>query len=87
MTILFVIAFEFGPGPVVWIYMSEIMNERGVSIATVLSWTFTLLIGLVVPVLMASIEGYTFIVFGCLSALSTKFVYLYMKETLGLSEE
>lgn len=87
MTMLFVMAFEFGPGPVVWIYMSEIMNDKGVSIGTFLSWTFTLIIGLIVPSLMNSIHGYTFILFGCISTLSTVFIYFFMKETKGLTEE
>lgn len=47
----FVAAFEFGPGPIVWMYMSEIMNDKGVSIGTLLNWTFTLIIGLITPIL------------------------------------
>ncbi len=51
MTLAFVAAFEFGPGPIVWMYMSEIMNDKGVSIGTLLNWTFTLIIGLITPIL------------------------------------
>lgn len=47
----YVASFEFGPGPVVWMYMSEIMNDKGVSIGTLLNWTFTLIIGLITPVM------------------------------------
>lgn len=83
---LFVMAFEFGPGPVLWIYMSEILNDKALSIATLLSWTFTLLVGLVVPVLMEQIHGYTFILFAALSTFATLFTYVYMKETRGLTE-
>lgn len=45
-TLIYVAAFEFGPGPVVWMYMSEIMNDKGVSIGTFLNWLFTLIVGL-----------------------------------------
>lgn len=86
MTILFVMAFEFGPGPILWIYNAEILNDKAQSVATMLSWTFTLLVGLVEPVLIEKIHGYTFIMFGCLSGVGTLFMYLYMKETLGISE-
>lgn len=48
--LIFIVMFEFGPGPVIWIYMSEIMNEKGVAVATFVNWTFTLLIGFITPV-------------------------------------
>ncbi len=47
----YVASFEFGPGPVVWMYMSEVMNDKGVSIGTLLNWTFTLIIGLITPIM------------------------------------
>ena len=34
MVILFVCTFEFGPGPIVWIYISEICNDKAASVAT-----------------------------------------------------
>lgn len=45
-TILYIMAFEFGPGPIVWIYMSEVMNEKGVAVGTFLNWLFTLIFAL-----------------------------------------
>lgn len=88
MTLLFVAAFEFGPGPIVWMYMSEIMNDKGVSIGTLLNWTFTLIIGLVTPALFNGMSpGTPFIMFGVFCGLGTIFVYFFMKETKGLSEK
>lgn len=87
MTLAFVAAFEFGPGPIVWMYMSEIMNDKGVSIGTLLNWTFTLIIGLITPVLFNSLKpGMPFIMFGIFCGLGTIFVYFFMKETKGLSD-
>lgn len=37
--------FEFGPGPIIWIYMSEVMNEKGVAVGTFINWTLTLIVG------------------------------------------
>ena len=34
MIICFVCVFEFGPGPVVWLYISEICNDKSASVAT-----------------------------------------------------
>lgn len=83
----YVASFEFGPGPVVWMYMSEIMNDKGVSIGTLLNWTFTLIIGLITPLMFNNMpNGTPFIVFGVLCLLGTLFVMVFMKETFGLSD-
>ena len=82
----YVASFEFGPGPVVWMYMSEIMNDKGVSIGTLLNWTFTLFIGLITPVMFKLPGGWPFMIFGITCGLGTLFVFLFMKETKGLSD-
>lgn len=43
--------FELGPGPICWLYMSEIMNEKGVAVGTFINWSFTFLTGLITPIL------------------------------------
>ncbi len=64
MCCMFVAFFEFGPRPIVWVYMSEIMNDKGVSIGTVINLTLTLVIGIVSPIMINSIGGWAFIMFG-----------------------
>lgn len=49
LAVVFVIMFELGPGPICWLYMSEVMNEKGVSVGTFLNWTFTMIIGILTP--------------------------------------
>jgi MFS family permease len=44
--VIFIIMFEWGPGPIGWLYMSEVMNEKGVAVGTSINWTFTLIFGL-----------------------------------------
>jgi MFS family permease len=86
-TIAFVIAFEFGPGPIVWLYMSEIMNDKSVSIGVFTNWAFVLIVGAITPALFDSVIGpYTFVVFAGCSVIATVFIFLFMKETKGLSE-
>lgn len=90
-TLIYVAAFEFGPGPVVWMYMSEIMNDKGVSIGTFLNWLFTLIVGFITPKLFDAFNGtkypgMPFIIFGVFCGLGTIFVYIFMKETKGLSD-
>ena len=31
LTIMYVCSFEFGSGPIIYLYMSEIMNDKGVA--------------------------------------------------------
>ena len=54
MTMGFIAAFEFAPGPILWLYMGEIMNDKGLSLGALLNWTCVLLIGFVTPTLMES---------------------------------
>lgn len=46
---LFIVSFEFGPGPIAWIYMSEVMNEKGVAVGTFINWFFTLFFAVAYP--------------------------------------
>ena len=81
--LLFVILFEFSLGPIPWVYMAEIMTDKGLSIAILLNWLFTLLIAIVTPFV---ISGELFIVFGAMCAVCACFCLFIMKETKGLTE-
>jgi hypothetical protein len=88
MTMLFVCAFEFAPGPIVWLYMGEILNDKGISVAVFLNWLLTLIVGLLSNSIIDGIGiGPTFIMFGCFNAVSAIFISIFMKETKGLSSE
>ena len=52
MVVAFVCAFEFGPGPIVWLYISEICNDKATSVGTMINWFFTLLMSLLSPYLL-----------------------------------
>ena len=34
------VCFQASSGPVTWLYMAEIMQEKGLSLGTVISWLF-----------------------------------------------
>lgn len=61
----FVVLFEFSLGPIPWLYMAEIMTEKGLSLAVLLNWIFTIIMAIATPFL---ISGTLFIVFGVLCA-------------------
>lgn len=86
MCLGFVASFEFGPGPITWMYMSEIMNDQGVSMATVINWGLVLIVGSTTTIMANNLGGYMFILFGVFSTCATLFTFFCMKETKGLSE-
>lgn len=89
MTMLFVCAFEFAPGPIVWLYMGEIMSDKGLSAGALANWTFCLAVGLITPTLINGSFGpaKTFWLFGLFNILAVVFIMFFMKETRGLSDE
>lgn len=83
----FVICFQASSGPVTWLYMAEIMQEKGLSIGTVLNWLFTLLMSFVTPTVgnAYGLEGlgYLFIIMGGCTAGCAAFIILFLRESKG----
>jgi MFS family permease len=84
---VFITVFEFGPGPITWLYMAEIMQDKATSIATFMNWGINLLISYFVPILKKKIGddhvGYIFFFMGAASFIGTAFIAYFMKETKG----
>lgn len=87
LVLVYVCLFEFSLGPIVWIYMSEVMTEKGVSVGTLVNWICTLFMALVTPTLIGAIDGWLFIIFGIICGVCAIFVLIWVKETKGLSEK
>ena len=89
-TMGFIAFFEFSSGPITWLYMAEIMQDKALSIATVLNWCINLIISLITPSLIKTIGeeniGYIFIVMGGFTVLGTLFIITFMKETRGKTQ-
>ena len=86
LVLLFVILFEFSLGPIVWIYMSETMTDKGQSIGTLVNWILTIIMAIVTPMLLTAINGWLFIAFGiCCGIVSLIFYLLYLYFRLGFS--
>ena len=87
MTFAFISFFEFTSGPITWLYMSEILQDKTQSIATMLNWSVNLGISWGIPHLLEAIGddkiGYIFLFFGIFTAFATVFVYFFMLETKG----
>jgi len=87
----FIIFFEVGFGPVIWVLLSEIyptnVRGRAMSIATLMLWVGTAIIGQVVPWMLETLSpGITFIVFA-ICCIPVSFVLRLIPETKGMSLE
>lgn len=83
-TLLFVAFFEIGIGSVLWLYLAEIMTEGGLSIATVVVWTLSILVGLFTPKMfdLLTPQGMYFL-FAGFNITGLIFIVFLIKETKG----
>ena len=63
---LFVMFFEMALGPIPWLYIAEILTEKGLSLAILWNWIIILIIAVAVPYMIVDIKGAMFIGFGVL---------------------
>mmetsp|Transcript_12053 Transcript_12053/g.19011 ORF Transcript_12053/g.19011 Transcript_12053/m.19011 type:complete len:87 (+) Transcript_12053:1094-1354(+) len=84
---MFMFGFGISLGPIVWLYLPEILPEKGVSIAALVNWVFTAIVGIIFPIMKDSvltISGvYWFFCFWMLCAVI--FVNTFVVETKGKS--
>ena len=83
-TLLFIIFFEFSSGPILWLYLAEILQDKAQSIATFLNWSINLAISVSVPLMVKSFAiGYIFLGVGVITVFGVLFIIFFMKETKG----
>ena len=87
---IFVIMFEYSIGPIAWLYMSEIMVDKGVAIGTTINWFMVIIVTLITPIVLDNTNyhliSYMFIFYGVFCVLISVFGITVMKETKGLTE-
>ena len=80
-------AFEIGPGPILWLYLAETCNNKAMSVNTVVCWVWTLVVSIVTPLLFKAIAGYTWLLFASTSSIGLFYITMRMKETKGVPKE
>ena len=90
LMLFFVGFFETSLGPICWIYASEVLPDRGVSIVLLVNWVFTAIVGSTFPFMSANyalhIYGAFWVYCGlCIAAFV--FVLLWVLETKGLTRD
>ncbi|KAJ3386576.1 hypothetical protein HDU92_002388 [Lobulomyces angularis] len=88
---IFILAFSSTWGPTVWVYQSEIFPQRirakGTGITTFMNWTQNAVIAKISPLIINSIDSYTFLIFGGTGVLMACFCTFLIPETMGRSLE
>lgn len=91
---LFAAFFQFGWGPVCWIYVSEIPSARlrglNVSLAAATQWLFNLVVARSTPVMLDTVgaHGYgTYFIYGSFCFAMVVFAWICLPETKGISLE
>ncbi|KAJ5224111.1 hypothetical protein N7468_008653 [Penicillium chermesinum] len=91
---LFAAFFQFGWGPVCWIYVSEIPTARlrslNVALGAATQWLFNFVVARAVPNMLATVgaHGYgTYIIFACFCFSMGVWVWFFIPETKGMALE
>ena len=87
LVIAFIVAFEFGPGPIVWLYVSEICNDKATSVNTVVNWIWTLFMSIMTLYLNEWLKGYIWFLFGITATIGFFYIMIFMKETRGVPQD
>ncbi len=82
---IYIVVFELSLGPLTWIYLTEIMTEKGLSIGVAVNLILTVAVALTTPILVAAVHGYVFIGLAGFCLLCAFFCVFMVKETKGLS--
>jgi Sugar (and other) transporter len=88
---IFAVIYQFGWGPVPWIYIAEIPTVRlrslNVAIGASAQWLFNFVVARSVPSMLATLglDGYgTYLLFGAFSLLMFVFTWFFVPETKGM---
>ena len=87
--ILFMIAYVITNGPIIWLYVSEIVSDAALGFCLFVLWTFVLILSLSTNFLMESFlqpQG-VFWLFGVASMCGAYFNFRFAKETHGLQDK
>lgn len=82
----YLIIFSVSSGPIVWIYCSEVVPDKGVALCTSINWLVGFIVVMVVPVLIEIYPPYyTFSGLAMIDLFGAVYVQFELIETRGLS--
>jgi len=85
---VFIIFFELSVGPLMWLYAGEIMNDKGMGVASMVNWTVVIIVSAVSYFMFNTLKiGPTLLMYGAFSFFGLIFVLIWVFETKGLTKE
>ena len=87
LMMIFVAFFESSAGPVLWVYCSETLTDRGIGIAIAINWVLTGIIGLFPLFLEVVSINYAFLIFSCTCCGTFFYILIFIQETKGKSKD
>jgi len=88
MTYLFLFSYGISVGPIIWIYLPEILPDSGISLTVIASWLFCGLVVFSTPILIEDIGiSALYFIFMIFLIICQFYLHFDMKETKGLSAD
>jgi SP family arabinose:H+ symporter-like MFS transporter len=91
MVMLYIAAFAFTLGPVVWVLISEMypneIRSRAIGLTSAVLWLSTFLVVLVSPYMLSVGPVFNFVFFGLFNVAGFFFCLIFLPETKGISLE
>jgi len=86
--LLFIAFFNFSSGTIIWLYNSEIMQDKAIALALFLNMFLGLVVSIAIPLVIKVVQiGYIFLTFGVLTAIGAVVIIIFMQETRGKTQE
>jgi MFS family permease len=86
MIFIHIVGFSLSLGPIIWMYISEILKEQSLIIGVI--WMLTILAAISTEMLVQNIGiGWMCLIYFCLEAMAFLYIVRYMKETQGKSHK
>ena len=86
MTFLYLFAFSLSLGPLIWVYQTEILPEKGISLSVICNWLVLTIVIFISPILIQKTGAYTaYFVFCGFLIFSQLYMIKLLKETKGKS--
>jgi len=87
LTLVLVIFFQLGPGPIPWFIVAELFSQgplpAAISVSGMTNWFSSFLVGISFPSIQEKIKPYTFVPFTALVLLFWLFTFYFVPETKG----
>jgi SP family facilitated glucose transporter-like MFS transporter 3 len=88
---LFVWFFEIGLGPIPWLIVAEMFPAKprptAMSVATMVNWSFSFVVGLTFPMLQSHLGKNAFVPFTLALVIAFAFTFKFVPETKGKTLE